>query len=78
MLIYTHQEHSCSNLNLAFGTEDGNEIRSQFFIGKANGRICLTLNIMNKDTLLAQQSAMILSRNGHCFVHVILVLLHCQ
>ena len=71
----TYQEHRNSDLDLTLRAKNGDQVRGCFFVRKVDFGISLRLNIVYEDTLLAEESPVILAGNGHYFVNVILILL---
>lgn len=70
----TYQKHSSRYLDLAFWTIDRDNIGRRLLVWEAHPGIGLGLDIVNEDTLLAQESAMISPRDGKGLVHEVFIL----
>lgn len=64
----TYQEHGRCDLNLTFWSKDSDYIGSSFLVGESNPAIGLVFDIVNKDTFVAEQCAMVPAWNNHRFV----------
>ena len=70
----THKKHSGRDLHLTFGTEDGDDVRRHFLVWESNFGVCLGLDVMNENTLLAEEGAVVLAGNRDGLINVILIL----
>ena len=50
----TDQEHGSGNVDLRFWTKDGHDITRRLLVWESDQRVCLLLNIMDKNTLFAK------------------------
>ena len=51
----THQKHGSGNVNLGFGAEDRDKIRSGLLVGEANSAARLRFDVVNEDAFLAEE-----------------------
>ena len=69
-----YQKHGSGDLHLALGAEDGDEISRRLLVGEANLGVGFRLDIVDEDALLAQERTVVLARNRHSLINVVLIL----
>lgn len=71
----TNEKHRSSDLHLALRSKDDDNIRCRLLVREADAGVCLRLDVMNEDRLLAQKGAVVPTRDRHRLVDVVLVLI---
>lgn len=68
------QKHLDCNRHLTLGSKEGNRVARAGLVGKANQAARLVLNIVDKDALFSQKSAVVAPGNRDCLNEVVFVL----
>lgn len=68
------EQHGGGDVDLSLGAKDGDNVGRRLLVGEPDGRVCLALNVVDEDGLLAEKSSVVAARDGDALEGVVLVL----